>query len=114
MPPDQQRPHRGRNLVLARGAVPPPGLVAQLPHVVTDIGEHLRTTEVAAPRDQRAGTGGGRPIRHRQAAHARAVQAVRWNSTVGMAPLGHRMPEEPAVVPVVDVAPSRVGRRGTR
>lgn len=36
------------------------------------------------------------------------VQAVLWNGTVGMAPLGHEMPEELAVVPVADMAPSRV------
>ncbi|MFJ7072433.1 LysR substrate-binding domain-containing protein [Streptomyces sp. NPDC098781] len=36
------------------------------------------------------------------------VQAVLWNGTVGMAPLGHEMPGELAVVPVVDMAPSRV------
>ncbi|MEU9660456.1 LysR substrate-binding domain-containing protein [Streptomyces chartreusis] len=36
------------------------------------------------------------------------VQAVLWNGTVGMTPLGHEMPEELAVVPVVDMAPSRV------
>ncbi|MFE6173834.1 LysR substrate-binding domain-containing protein [Streptomyces sp. NPDC056464] len=36
------------------------------------------------------------------------VQAVLWNGTVGMSPLGHEMPGELAVVPVVDMAPSRV------
>ncbi|WP_405580514.1 LysR substrate-binding domain-containing protein [Streptomyces sp. NBC_01092] len=36
------------------------------------------------------------------------VQAVLWNGTVGMAPLGHEMPEELAVVPIADMAPSRV------
>lgn len=36
------------------------------------------------------------------------VQSVLWNGTVGMAPLGHEMPKELAVVPVVDMAPSRV------
>ncbi|CAM5586569.1 LysR family transcriptional regulator OS=Streptomyces chartreusis OX=1969 GN=CP983_32985 PE=3 SV=1 [Streptomyces chartreusis] len=36
------------------------------------------------------------------------VQAVLWNGTVGMTPLGHEMPEELAVVPVADMAPSRV------
>ncbi|MFC5889975.1 LysR substrate-binding domain-containing protein [Kitasatospora sp. CM 4170] len=36
------------------------------------------------------------------------LQAVLWNGTVGMTPLGHRPPGELAVVPVVDVPPSRV------
>ncbi|MFJ8633280.1 LysR substrate-binding domain-containing protein [Streptomyces sp. NPDC093568] len=36
------------------------------------------------------------------------VQAVLWNGTVGMAPLGHEMPAGLAVVPVADMAPSRV------
>ncbi|WP_433525544.1 LysR substrate-binding domain-containing protein [Nocardia pseudovaccinii] len=36
------------------------------------------------------------------------VQAVLWNGTVGMTPLGHTMPEGLAVVPLVDMAPSRV------
>ncbi|WP_328429289.1 LysR substrate-binding domain-containing protein [Streptomyces sp. NBC_00443] len=36
------------------------------------------------------------------------VQAVLWNGTVGMAPLGHEMAEALAVVPFVDMAPSRV------
>jgi hypothetical protein len=35
-------------------------------------------------------------------------QAVLWNGTVGMAPLGHDLPAEPAVVPLADMAPSRV------
>ncbi|WP_407838710.1 LysR family transcriptional regulator [Streptomyces sp. DSM 116496] len=42
----------------------------------------------------------------------RAVQeclhAVLWNGTVGLAPLGHDLPAELAVVPLVDMAPSRV------
>ncbi|UQW99496.1 LysR family transcriptional regulator [Streptomyces sp. RerS4] len=36
------------------------------------------------------------------------LQAVLWNGTVGMAPLGHRPPEGLAVVPVIGMAPSRV------
>ncbi|MBT2407623.1 MULTISPECIES: LysR substrate-binding domain-containing protein [unclassified Streptomyces] len=36
------------------------------------------------------------------------VQAVLWNGTVGMIPLGHDLPEELAVVPLTDMAPSRV------
>ncbi|GAA3773241.1 LysR substrate-binding domain-containing protein [Streptomyces coacervatus] len=36
------------------------------------------------------------------------VQAVLWNGTVGMAPLGHDLPAELAVVPLTDMAPSRV------
>ncbi|MFD5513618.1 LysR substrate-binding domain-containing protein [Streptomyces sp. NPDC127051] len=36
------------------------------------------------------------------------LQAVLWNGTVGMIPLGHKPPEELAVIPVTDMAPSRV------
>ncbi|MET7622386.1 LysR family transcriptional regulator [Streptomyces sp. NPDC005408] len=36
------------------------------------------------------------------------LQAVFWNGTVGMTPLGHDLPEELAVVPLIDMAPSRV------
>ncbi|KOG39503.1 LysR family transcriptional regulator [Streptomyces decoyicus] len=36
------------------------------------------------------------------------LQAVLWNSTVGLAPLGHDLPENLAAVPLVDMAPSRV------
>jgi DNA-binding transcriptional LysR family regulator len=36
------------------------------------------------------------------------IQAVLWNSTVGMTPLGHDLGDELAVVPVIDMAPSRV------
>ncbi|MFF7748240.1 LysR substrate-binding domain-containing protein [Streptomyces sp. NPDC007971] len=36
------------------------------------------------------------------------VQAVLWNGTVGMTPLGHDLPEELTVVPLADMAPSRV------
>ncbi|WP_055491448.1 LysR family transcriptional regulator [Streptomyces sp. TP-A0356] len=36
------------------------------------------------------------------------LQAVLWNGTVGMTPLGHHPPEELAVVPMIDMAPSRV------
>ncbi|MFI5829221.1 LysR family transcriptional regulator [Streptomyces sp. NPDC051578] len=36
------------------------------------------------------------------------LQAVLWNSTVGLAPLVHGLPENLAVVPLVDMAPSRV------
>jgi len=35
-------------------------------------------------------------------------QAVLWNGTVGLAPLGHHLPEALAVVPLIDMAPSRV------
>ncbi|MEU7481984.1 LysR substrate-binding domain-containing protein [Lentzea sp. NPDC042327] len=36
------------------------------------------------------------------------LQAVLWNGTVGMTPLGHTPPAELAVVPLTDMAPSRV------
>ncbi|WP_328875935.1 LysR substrate-binding domain-containing protein [Streptomyces sp. NBC_00287] len=36
------------------------------------------------------------------------VQAVLWNGTVGMSPLGHEVPGDLAVVPLRDMAPSRV------
>jgi len=36
------------------------------------------------------------------------LQAVLWGGTVGMAPLGHRPSEELVVVPLIDMAPSRV------
>jgi hypothetical protein len=36
------------------------------------------------------------------------LQAVLWNGTVGMTPLGHDLHEELAVVPLIDMAPSRV------
>ncbi|MFI6764896.1 LysR family transcriptional regulator [Streptomyces sp. NPDC050355] len=36
------------------------------------------------------------------------VQAVLWNGTVGIAPLGHDLPGRLAVVPLADMAPSRV------
>jgi DNA-binding transcriptional LysR family regulator len=36
------------------------------------------------------------------------LQAVLWNGTVGMTPLGHDSPEELVVVPLVDMAPSPV------
>ena len=36
------------------------------------------------------------------------LQAVLWNGTVGMTPLGHQPPEQLAVVPLVDLAPSKV------
>lgn len=52
---------------------------------------------------------GGRP---REGAVVRAVQeclqAVLWNGTVGLAPLGHDLPAELTVVPLTDMAPSRV------
>ncbi|MCX5124547.1 LysR substrate-binding domain-containing protein [Streptomyces sp. NBC_00347] len=52
---------------------------------------------------------GGTP---REGPVVRAVQeclhAVLWNGTVGLAPLGHDLPAELAVVPLVDMAPSRV------
>ncbi|MFE2378028.1 LysR family transcriptional regulator [Streptomyces sp. NPDC059398] len=52
---------------------------------------------------------GGEP---REGPVVRVVQeclhAVLWNSTVGLAPLGHDLPEELAVVPLADMAPSRV------
>ncbi|MFJ7955754.1 hypothetical protein ACIQ62_05605 [Streptomyces sp. NPDC096319] len=31
-----------------------------------------------------------------------------WNGTIGLAPLGHELPAELAVVPLTDMAPSRV------
>ncbi|MER6779615.1 MULTISPECIES: LysR family transcriptional regulator [unclassified Streptomyces] len=52
---------------------------------------------------------GGRP---RGGPVVRAVQeclqAVLWNGTVGLAPLGHDLPAELAVVPLIDMPPSRV------
>jgi len=36
------------------------------------------------------------------------LQAVLWNGTVGMIPLGHVPPEELVVVPLIDMAPSLV------
>nr|PPQ55558.1 LysR family transcriptional regulator [Streptomyces sp. QL37] len=36
------------------------------------------------------------------------LQAVLWNGTVGLAPLGHDMPAGLAAVPLADMAPSRV------
>ncbi|MCK7622091.1 LysR substrate-binding domain-containing protein [Streptomyces sp. RS10V-4] len=36
------------------------------------------------------------------------VQAVLWNGTVGLAPLGHDLPAELVAVPLADMAPSRV------
>jgi DNA-binding transcriptional LysR family regulator len=36
------------------------------------------------------------------------MQAVLWNGTVGLAPLGHDLPAELAVVPLLDMPPSRV------
>jgi DNA-binding transcriptional LysR family regulator len=52
---------------------------------------------------------GGRP---REGPVVRAVQeclqAVLWNGTVGLAPLGHDLPAGLAVVPLIDMAPSQV------
>ncbi|MFC8230844.1 LysR family transcriptional regulator [Streptomyces sp. NPDC057287] len=52
---------------------------------------------------------GGRP---REGPVVRAVQeclqAVLWNGTVGLAPLGHDLPAELAVVPLIDMPPSPV------
>ncbi|MFI9332460.1 LysR family transcriptional regulator [Kitasatospora sp. NPDC052868] len=52
---------------------------------------------------------GGRP---REGSVVRAVQeclqTVLWNGTVGLAPLGHDLPAELAVVPLTDMPPSRV------
>ncbi|MFD0567384.1 LysR substrate-binding domain-containing protein [Kitasatospora saccharophila] len=36
------------------------------------------------------------------------LQAVVWSGTIGLMPLGHELPAELAVVPLVDLAPSRV------
>ncbi|MCD7438303.1 LysR family transcriptional regulator [Streptomyces lincolnensis] len=36
------------------------------------------------------------------------LHAVLWNGTIGLAPLGHDLPAELAVVPLADMAPSRV------
>ncbi|UAL71627.1 LysR family transcriptional regulator [Streptomyces angustmyceticus] len=36
------------------------------------------------------------------------LQAVLWNSTVGLAPLGHDLPEPLTTVPLTDMPPSRV------
>ncbi|MFE0765037.1 LysR family transcriptional regulator [Streptomyces smyrnaeus] len=51
---------------------------------------------------------GGRP---REGPVVRAVQeclqAVLWNGTVGLAPLGHDLPTELVAVPLIDMAPSR-------
>ncbi|MEV7782042.1 LysR substrate-binding domain-containing protein [Kitasatospora sp. NPDC088351] len=52
---------------------------------------------------------GGRP---REGPVVRAVQeclqTVLWNGTVGLAPLGHDLPSELAVVPLIDMPPSQV------
>lgn len=52
---------------------------------------------------------GGRP---REGPVVRAVQeclqAVLWNGTVGLAPLGHDLPGGLALVPLIDMPPSRV------
>ncbi|MFE2586548.1 LysR family transcriptional regulator [Streptomyces sp. NPDC059378] len=52
---------------------------------------------------------GGRP---REGPVVRAVQeclqAVLWNGTVGLAPLGHDLPAELTAVPLTDMEPSRV------
>ncbi|MFI1658306.1 LysR family transcriptional regulator [Streptomyces sp. NPDC020472] len=52
---------------------------------------------------------GGRP---REGPVVRAVQeclqAVVWNGTVGLAPLGHDLPADLAMVPLTDMPPSRV------
>ncbi|MEU1481925.1 LysR substrate-binding domain-containing protein [Streptomyces sp. NPDC005760] len=52
---------------------------------------------------------GGKP---RAGPEVRAVQeclqAVLWSGTVGLAPLGHDLPAELVVVPLIDMAPSRV------
>ncbi|MBJ7005534.1 LysR family transcriptional regulator [Streptomyces sp. CRPSP2-6A1] len=52
---------------------------------------------------------GGRP---REGPVVRTVQeclqAVLWNGTIGLAPLGHDLPAELAVVPLTDMPPSRV------
>ncbi|MFE7592804.1 LysR family transcriptional regulator [Kitasatospora sp. NPDC057512] len=52
---------------------------------------------------------GGRP---HEGAVVRTVQecqqAVLWNGSVGLAPLGHDLPAELAVVPLTDMLPSRV------
>ncbi|MGW7274434.1 LysR family substrate-binding domain-containing protein [Streptomyces sp. NPDC054864] len=52
---------------------------------------------------------GGRP-REGPVVHVvqECLQAVLWNGTVGLAPLGHDLPTELAVVPLIDMAPSRV------
>jgi DNA-binding transcriptional LysR family regulator len=36
------------------------------------------------------------------------LQAVLWNATIGLSPLGHEPPAELAVVPLLDMPPSRV------
>jgi hypothetical protein len=36
------------------------------------------------------------------------LQAVLWNGTVGIAPLGHLPATQLTVVPLIDMAPSRV------
>jgi DNA-binding transcriptional LysR family regulator len=36
------------------------------------------------------------------------IQAVLWNGTVGMTLIGHRQPEELAVIPLTDMPPNRV------
>ncbi|MET7283342.1 LysR substrate-binding domain-containing protein [Kribbella sp. NPDC005582] len=36
------------------------------------------------------------------------IQAVLWNGTIGLAPLGHHLSDELVVVPVIDLPPSKV------
>ncbi|MFF5536522.1 LysR family transcriptional regulator [Streptomyces cinerochromogenes] len=52
---------------------------------------------------------GGRP-REGPVVHAvqECLQTVLWNGTVGLAPLGHDLPAELTVVPLIDMPPSRV------
>ena len=81
--------------------------------------DHLKAADLAGRRwfQFPAGTdpiwqsywNGGEP---REGPVVRAVQeclqAVLWNGTVGMTPLGHGQREQLAVVPLLDMAPSRV------
>ncbi len=80
---------------------------------------HLRLADLAGRRWFRFPDGtdpawqsywhGGEP---REGPVVRAVQeclqAVLWNGTIGMTPLGHTPPAELTVVPLTDMAPSRV------
>jgi hypothetical protein len=105
VPFDQQCPDFGGDLVLAHGGVTsPPGLVAQFAQVVADVGEYVGAAGVAVAGNH---WNGGQ---HRDGPVVRAVQeclqAVLWNGTVGMTPLGHHPPQELAVVPLTDMAPS--------
>lgn len=77
---------------------------------LADLGERrwFRFPEGTDPRWQSYWSGGeprGGPVVR---AVQECLQAVLWNGTVGLTPLGHDVPAELAVVPLADMGPSRV------